>query len=83
MGSGFGIKIKSKHVIPALADIYNNYGNPECQLSDNGPPFNSSAINKFCVSRNIKTEKIPPLHPSTNPVETFIHEICWKNGENR
>ena len=27
-------------VIPALAEIYKNYGNPENQLSENGPPFN-------------------------------------------
>ena len=28
-------------VIPALAEIYNDYANPENQLSDNGPPFKS------------------------------------------
>ena len=27
--------------IPALAEIYNNCGNPQNQLSDNVPPFNS------------------------------------------
>ena len=31
---------KASKVIPALADIYNTYGNPETQLSENGPPFN-------------------------------------------
>lgn len=31
---------KVTKVIPALEDIYNAYGNPEIQISDNGPPFN-------------------------------------------
>ena len=66
---------KASCVIPALADCYNNFGNPECQLSDNGPPFNSSAMNTFCESRNIHMEKTPPLHPSANPVETFMKPI--------
>ena len=66
---------KATTVIPALADIYNNFGNPETQLSDNGAPFNSTAMDEFCKSRNIKTEKIPPLHPSANPVETFMKTI--------
>ena len=29
---------KADCVIPALADIYDAYGNPETQISDNGPP---------------------------------------------
>jgi hypothetical protein len=27
---------KAFHVLPAMAEIYNSYGNPEHQLSDNG-----------------------------------------------
>ena len=33
---------KSDRVIPAPEEIYNTYGNPKLQISDNGPPFNSS-----------------------------------------
>ena len=66
---------KASSVIPAMTDIYNNFGNPETQLSDNGPPFNSEAMNIFCKSRNINIEKIPPLHPSANPAETFMKSV--------
>ena len=62
-------------VIPAMTEIYNSYGNPEVQLSDNGPPFNSASMNKFAEECNIKLEKIPPLHPSANPVETFMRPL--------
>ena len=31
---------RAESVISALKDIYNNYGRPETQISDNGPPFN-------------------------------------------
>ena len=30
---------KAEKVIPVLKDIYNAYGNPEQQISDNGPPI--------------------------------------------
>ena len=66
---------KASSVLPALADVYDNFGNPENQLSDNGPPFNSSAMQTFCKTRNIHMDKIPPLHPSANPVETFMKSI--------
>ena len=62
-------------VLPALAEIYDAYGNPDTQLSDNGPPFNSASMEKFAEERNIKLEKIPPLHPSANPVETFMRPL--------
>ena len=62
-------------VIPAMAEIYDSYGNPEVQLSDNGPPFNSASMTKFAEDRGIILEKIPPLHPSANPVETFMRPL--------
>ena len=62
-------------VIPALTNIYNQYGNPQTQLSDNGPPFNSSAMEKFTQDRSINMQKIPPGHPSANPVETFMKSV--------
>lgn len=62
-------------VLPVLADIYDTFGDPEVQISDNGPPFNSKQMSKFADNRNIKMQKIPPLHPSSNPVETFMKPL--------
>ncbi|CAB3982296.1 hypothetical protein LOTGIDRAFT_156980 [Paramuricea clavata] len=66
---------KASHVLPAMAVIYNSYGNPEHQLSDNGPPFNSEAMEAFAEKRDIHLKKIPPLHPLANPVETFMKPL--------
>ena len=66
---------KATKVIPALQDIYDTIGNPEHQLSDNGPPFNSRAMQDFATMRGINLQKIPPLHPSANPVETFMKPL--------
>ena len=65
----------SKQVLPALGEIYNYYGNPKCQLSDNGPPFNSQEMEKFASERDITLKKTPPLHPQANPVETFMKPL--------
>ena len=65
----------SDKVLPALGQIYDSYGNPDIQLSDNGPPFNSSAMKEFANKRDIQLEKIPPLHPSSNPVENFMRPL--------
>ena len=66
---------RATDVIPALAEVYDDYGNPEFQLSDNGPLFNSSAMEVFAQRRDIQLQKIPPLHPSANPVETFMKPL--------
>ena len=62
-------------VIPALSDIYDSYGNPSYQLSDNGAPFNLNEMAKFADKRNIKLQKIPPVHPVSNPAETFMKPL--------
>ena len=64
--------MKASKVIPALADIYDAYDNLGTQLSDNRPPFNSAAMKQFTENRAIEQKNIPPLHPSSNPVETFM-----------
>ena len=66
---------KAAKVLPALANIYNTLGNPEQQISDNGPPFNSKEMEDFTAKRNISLQKIPPLHPAANPVETFMRPL--------
>lgn len=63
------------HVLPALGETYDLLGNPENQLSDNGPPFNSKAMQTFADRRSINLQKTPPLHPSSNPVETFMKPL--------
>ena len=67
---------KASKVIPALADIYDAYGNPQTQLSDNGPPFNSAAMKQFTENRVINQKNIPPLHPSSNPVKAFMKPMA-------
>ena len=62
-------------VLPALAEIYDSYGNPSKQLSDNGSPFNSEDMKNFAQSRGINLEKIAPMHPVSNPAETFMRPL--------
>ena len=66
---------KASKDIPALEQIYDAYGNPEKQLSDSEPPFNSKEMGTFAKERNITMEKTPPLHPSANPAETFTKSV--------
>lgn len=65
----------AKKVLPALEEIYDSYGNPCNQLSDNGSPFNSSEMMKFAQERDINLQKTPPLHPVSNPAETFMRPL--------
>ena len=37
------------------------------------PPFNLKAMDIFIKKKNIEMKKIPPFHPSSNPVETLMH----------
>ena len=66
---------RAESAISALKDIYNNYGRPETQISDNGPPFNMKKITEFAAQNNVELQKIAPLHPSSNPVETFMRPL--------
>ena len=66
---------KADHVVPALGDIYDIYGNPVTQISDNGAPFNNGKMPTFAANREIDLRKNPPLHPSSNPAETFMRPL--------
>ncbi len=66
---------KADKVIPALEDIYDEYGYPENQISDNGPPFNSSKMREFNEKHGIATRFSTPHFPSQNPAETFMKTI--------
>ena len=60
---------KADKVIPIMEEIYDIYGKPEVQISDNGPPFNSEKMKTFAEKHSIELRKTPPLHPSSNPAE--------------
>ena len=66
---------KADQVIPALGEIYDTYGNPKVQISDNGPPFDSKRMDNFADKREIQLRKNPPLHPSSNPAENFMRPL--------
>jgi hypothetical protein len=66
---------KAEKVIPALENIYDTYGNPQTQISDNGPPFNSVKMKNFTDGRNITMQPVPPRHPNANPSETFMRPL--------
>ena len=66
---------KADKVLPALSEIYATYGNPEVQISDNGPPFNSAQMHHFAANKSIKLQTALLLHPSSNPVETFMRPL--------
>jgi transposase InsO family protein len=63
----------AKNVLPVLAETYNNFGNPNTQKSDNGPPFNSREMEEFTTKRDIEQVKIAPGHPAANnTLQSFL-----------
>ena len=66
---------KANQVIPALDDIYAEYGYPDTQISDNGPPFNSKSMQQFMENHDITAQFSTPYHPSQNPAETFMKTV--------
>ncbi|XP_028406810.1 uncharacterized protein LOC114529252 [Dendronephthya gigantea] len=66
---------KADKVISALKEMYETYGNPDTQILDNRPPFDSVAMHNFTPEHNITQQTPPPLHPSSNPVETFMRPL--------
>ena len=66
---------KAESVIPVLSDIYDSYGNPDLQISDNGPPFNSRKMEEFAEQRGIELRHTAPHHPNANPAETCMKTI--------
>ena len=63
------------HVIPAIEDIYVDFGYPDTHRTDNGPPFDSQEFNEFSRSHGIKHRKVFPYHPQANPVETLMKPL--------
>ena len=66
---------KADNVLPVLSEIYDIYGIPKIQISDNGPPFNCKRMNQFASQREIELRMTPPHHPSSNPAETLMRTL--------
>jgi len=62
-------------VLPALAETYNDFGNPATNKADNGPPFNSEAFKTFSDKRGISIKHTPPYHPQANEAEYFMKPL--------
>ena len=60
---------RAKSVIPVYKDVYDTFGNPIRQKSDNGPSFNSKEMENFTKVRNIEQVEIPPGDSFPNNVE--------------
>ena len=65
----------SSKVIPALNDIYINYGYPTTHLTDNGPPFNSTEFTTLSKNSEIHHQTIYPYHPQANPAERIMKPL--------
>ena len=66
---------KADKVIPILDEIYTEYGYPDTQISDNGPPFNSIKMRQYNESHGIAAQFSTPYTPSQNPAETFMKTV--------
>ena len=62
-------------VLPVLSEIYDNLGNPQNQISDNGPPFNSKAMDVFAEKRGIYLKKF--LHYIRKPILQRLSCDYW------
>ena len=66
---------RADSILPALSEIYGVYGNPQVQISDNEPPFNSKKMSDFAAERDITLRYTPPYHPNANPAETCMKPL--------
>ena len=71
----FVCSTKAEKIIPTLKEINSYYGNPEIQIFDSGPAFNSKQMDAFANENNIKLQKIALQHPSSNPSEIFMQPL--------
>ena len=64
-----------QYVLPALGEIYKNFGNPECHKCDNWPPFNGQKFHNLSTKRGIKIKASYPYHPQENEAECFMKPL--------
>ena len=65
----------AQHILPALGEIYKNFGYPEHHKCDNGPPFNGQEFLDWSTKRGIKVKKSYPYHPQGNEAECFMKPL--------
>ena len=66
----------ARTLVPMLDKIFSTHGVPEIFRSDNGPPFQSFEIKKFCEQNGIRHRKITPLWPRANALaENFMKPL--------
>lgn len=68
------------HLIRFLKSFFQTFGDPEYIVTDNGPPFGSHQLQKFCDERGVKLVHSPPYHPQSNgqaerAVRTFKNQM--------
>ena len=68
-----------QYVLPALGEIYKNFGDPECHKCDNGAPFNGQEFHNWSTKRCIKIKASYPYHPQGNKAECFINSLKKSN----
>jgi len=68
-------------VIEVLRSWFARWGLPEELVSDNGPPFTSSAFEQFLAENGVKLTHTPVYHPASNPVERGVQTM--KRGLNK
>lgn len=59
-------KTTADATIGKLEDIFRIWSYPETMTADNGPPFNSEAIAKYCIDKAIKLVSTIPYWPQMN-----------------
>jgi hypothetical protein len=66
----------AEYVIRKLDKIFSIFGHPEKIKSDNGPPFDSKALDDYFKSRNIRHQHITPYWPRANgEAERFMRNL--------
>ena len=65
----------TQYVLPALGEIYKNFGNPECHKYDNGPTFNGQEFHNWSTKQGIKIKASYPYHPQGNEAECFMKPL--------
>ena len=64
----------AQYVLPALEEIYKNFGNPECHKCDNGPPFNGEFHDRS-TKQGIRIKAAYSYHPQGNKAECFMKPL--------
>ena len=66
----------AQHTINALTKIFATHGLPYKIISDNGPPYTSTALKLFMRMNDIIHHRITPLHPKANSsAENFMRNL--------